>query len=799
MEKITKKLIKAQCDINFLRMCLIHDLKPKFVRFKLSNKKLNTTNKVKKFQRQLLLSEYIEKQKQVKKLTKELEIMKNKGFFNTFDIYYRTKLKTYFYNLERFETARIKGNHEIKLSKLLGAVCDHTQSSLLDINKLVYNLSSKELTIGQKTLLSRGWKFCIEQRISDPLNLQTEIEYNMHILKKQIEEKKLDWRNIQNQIKIAANEFINKVKTKYISNLSKEEQEAIKELKEDRSIVILRADKGNAIVIMNKIDYMNKVKELLNDQDKFISIKEDESASDESIINRRLMKLKKDKKITIKEYNHLVTSGSSIPVLYCTVKVHKRNFPLRPIVSMCNAPNYKLAGYLANMLNECRDKSASYIKDSFQFAENIKKMNIHQDEIMVSFDVQSLYPNVPVEEAIKIAVELIWKKNKEKKFTKITKNELFILFNLAVRNVHFRFFHQYYRQSDGVAMGSPLAPILADLFMSQLEEEKISLLTKGKIKIWIRYVDDVFAIAKGTKEDVLEILEKINKIHNNIKFTIEFEQENMIPFLDVNIKREGNTLETSLYRKITNTNLYLKWDACLPRYQKLGLISSLVIRACRICSSDTILNNELEYIKKVLNQNGYPKHVIDKRIKNAICKEKEKQRMKQNNIATNNTTCDNKEEKTSITLSYTGHESFIFSRKLMRIFRTTKINTKIIFKKYKTIGQQFREKMKGKNLKKIGVIYCIECKDCEKIYIGQTGKEIEIRMKQHEEKYRLGDDQSSTLVEHAKKMNHRFNFEEPNVLAYDSNERKREIKETLFTKKFTHWALNEISFNNNIF
>jgi len=64
-------------------------------------------------------------------------------------------------------------------------------------------------------------------------------------------------------------------------------------LKEDRSIVILRADKGNAIVIMDKIDYMNEVKELLNDQGKFCSVKEDESASDENIINRRLAKLKK--------------------------------------------------------------------------------------------------------------------------------------------------------------------------------------------------------------------------------------------------------------------------------------------------------------------------------------------------------------------------------------------------------------------------------------------------------------------------------------------------------------------------
>ena len=72
-------------------------------------------------------------------------------------------------------------------------------------------------------------------------------------------------------------------------------------------------------------------------------------------------------------------------------------------------------------------------------------------------------------------------------------------------------------------------------------------------------------------------------------------------------------------------------------------------------------------------------------------------------------------------------------------------------------------------------------------------------MKQREAKGKLGDAQSSTIIEHAKHLNHRFNFEEPNILAYESNERKREIKETLFTKKFAHWALNEISFNNNIF
>lgn len=158
------------------------------------------------------------------------------------------------------------------------------------------------------------------------------------------------------------------------------------------------------------------------------------------LINRRLAKLKKGTKITAQEYDRLITFGSSISVLYCVIKVHKNNFPLRPIVSMRDSPNYKLAIYLSNMLNQCKDTSVSYVKDSFQLMNNLKKMEIQQDETMVTFDVQSLYSNVPMEEAIKIAIGLVWKKNKDRKFTTINKDELFILFNLAVRNVHFRFF-----------------------------------------------------------------------------------------------------------------------------------------------------------------------------------------------------------------------------------------------------------------------------------------------------------------------------------------------------------------------
>ena len=99
---------------------------------------------------------------------------------------------------------------------MLGAVCDHTQSSFLDTNKLVYNLSSKELSPAQTTLLSRGWKFCIEQRIINPLNLQTEIEHNMGWMKKQVNEDNINWEALKVNIRGAAQDCIKKATKKII-------------------------------------------------------------------------------------------------------------------------------------------------------------------------------------------------------------------------------------------------------------------------------------------------------------------------------------------------------------------------------------------------------------------------------------------------------------------------------------------------------------------------------------------------------------------------------------------------------
>ena len=118
----------------------------------------------------------------------------------------------------------------------------------------------------------------------------------------------------------------------------------------------------------------------------------------------------------------------------------------------------------------------------------------------------------------------------------------------------------------------------------------------------------------------------MNSRHNSIKFTIEFEQNNEIPFLDILVKRcTDKTFVTSIYRKKTFKGLYTKWDSFTPRKYKINLIRTLTYRCFRICSSASLLQSALnDLIKKLLLQYGYPQGVITYNINDVLNRNKNK-------------------------------------------------------------------------------------------------------------------------------------------------------------------------------
>ena len=161
-------------------------------------------------------------------------------------------------------------------------------------------------------------------------------------------------------------------------------------------------------------------------------------------------------------------------------------------------------------------------------------------------------------------------------------------------------------QIDDVAMGSPLGPSLANIFVGYHE----ALLFKrvNKPLMYYRYVDDTFAVFNN-EDRCNEFFSHLNSLHPSLRFTFEKKCYRTLPFPDVLVERNDHEFVTSIYRKPTFTGQYIRWNSFCPMKRKTNLISTLVHRALVIRSKST-LQNELSNIRSILINNGYPEVVI---------------------------------------------------------------------------------------------------------------------------------------------------------------------------------------------
>jgi hypothetical protein len=160
-------------------------------------------------------------------------------------------------------------------------------------------------------------------------------------------------------------------------------------------------------------------------------------------------------------------------------------------------------------------------------------------------------------------------------------------------------------------MGNPFSLILANIFMSKFEMNLASMNVLPRI--WYRYVDDIFAVIKRT--DIQSTLDMLNSQHNTIKFTVEEERDQMLPFLDINVKRNSDSFEFSIYRKPTNTNLYIKSTSFQTPAEKAAAFHSMAHRLTNVPMSPKDYEKERENIVNIRLLNGYNRKFTDDIIK----------------------------------------------------------------------------------------------------------------------------------------------------------------------------------------
>ena len=256
-------------------------------------------------------------------------------------------------------------------------------------------------------------------------------------------------------------------------NITKEECKAIGELKRDNNRLVLTADKGVALVVMYKEDYVQEAKELL-DQPTYKTITNDPTTKYKNKLANLLKTIKTEGEIDETLYRKLYPTGAGSPKFYGFPKIHKQRISLRPIVSSIGAASYETAKELAKILKHLVGKSMYHLHSTQDFIQQIKYIKLQQDQCMVSFDVKALFTSVPIKPAINTIKKLLEEDPELHKRTSLSVKNITRLLEYCLTSKYFIFWGRFYEQQEGAAMGSPIGPIVANLYMEKFEQQAIN-------------------------------------------------------------------------------------------------------------------------------------------------------------------------------------------------------------------------------------------------------------------------------------------------------------------------------------
>ena len=405
--------------------------------------------------------------------------------------------------------------------------------------------------------------------------------------------------------------FTDKLKQKIIyrnnqpikCNVSEAEKAAIKTLR-DRPIVIRPADKNAGICIIKESDYIKGCELLLKSSD-YQEVDEINLSNIKLKSDNLLLKYYENGTITQKEYEFSTEFETKVPKFYGNPKVHKANIPYRPIVSQIDGPTSRLNMLVDYLLTNTERKVEFLIKDTLEFLQIIIGKTIPEDSILVTLDVASLYTRIPWDEGTKIVCDEVMEHDKNIDPKLLSETIAFIL-----ENNYFQINHRYFKQEEGVAMGSRLAVKYANIYMGK--KFKITL-TKTKYQPWfyLRLIDDIFMIWTHGYEALKEFHQDINRYDKNIQYELNYNKEK-ITFLDTTVYIKNNSLYTQNYIKPTNKQMYLYATSNHPKHCIQSLPYSQALRMRRNTSNDEELKICIKQLKETFINRGYNRQKLDK-------------------------------------------------------------------------------------------------------------------------------------------------------------------------------------------
>ncbi len=434
------------------------------------------------------------------------------------------------------------------------------------------------------------------------------------------------------------------------SNMRGHLRRALADLSNNEDVVVTMADKGGKIVILDAVQYSEMC--LVHLQDSAyqriyslgtgrtkISFQNDslfkgnfgEMDSSDLLIRRQckeltslLNELKNKRQVSVRERRNLIPCqpySGKLPNFYGLPKIHKLGaLKIRPIISNWGLFCDRLLLVLKSILN-LLIWGSTILLNSFELVQLLDDVTFTAQDLLISFDVASLYTRVPINESLEIIEQRLedmrtLKNDPIAAITTLTNKAIMKLLKFVLGQCYFSWDSTLYLQRAGLPMGSRISPIIANIFLENLEYRVLTS-SLSVPKLYLRYVDDIFIIWNQAKGDYKNFLALLNQQHPNISLTEELENNGSLPFLDVVISRpvvsprvqDCTPLTVAVYRKPSHSDRYLHFRSAHPENLKKNVVRGLWLRANRLLHKYPFqLNRELSHLKSTLTSdtNQYP-------------------------------------------------------------------------------------------------------------------------------------------------------------------------------------------------
>ena len=392
-------------------------------------------------------------------------------------------------------------------------------------------------------------------------------------------------------------------------NITKEERDSIRSLSSNKDIVIKPADKRGAIVILNRSDYISEGMRQLNDHNFYIQTDTDLSEKHHGEISAKLKSMNEDDEIDDSCSSFLSNPNYRTSEFYMLPKIHKRlkDPPGRPIVSGNGCPTERISQFVDFFLKPIVRDTQSYLRDTTHFLKvlgNAPKLT--DTTLLVTLDVSSLYTNIPNDLGIEACREMLDYYRPHSKYP--TNDSIIELLDMVLTKNNFNFNNLHFLQVGGTAMGTRLAPSYANLFMDLFERRHVYTYSKQPL-LYKRYIDDIFLLWTFGPVELQKFIDHLNSRIPSIRFEANI-SESEINFLDVKVLLSNNTISTTLYTKETDTLSYLDYSSCHPTSCKKAILYSQFLRLRRICSDLDDFTVQSKLLGLSFHKANYPDHII---------------------------------------------------------------------------------------------------------------------------------------------------------------------------------------------